>query len=95
MYPAACTCPGESHPGPMRSDGSYVGRSAPEIDIFEATVIHNVKGQVWEKKLLMFVFADVRQVSVSGQWAPYNVGLRLRIPLTLLFNYDCYCRRRI
>lgn len=22
----------------MRSDGSYVGRSAPEIDIFEATV---------------------------------------------------------
>jgi len=55
LYPAACTCPGESHPGPMRSDGSYVGRSAPEIDIFEATVIHNVKGQVRKKKL-MFVF---------------------------------------
>ncbi|KAJ7594668.1 beta-glucan synthesis-associated [Mycena floridula] len=33
-----CTCPGESHPGPIHSDGSYVGRSAPEIDIFEATV---------------------------------------------------------
>lgn len=27
-----CTCPGESHPGPIHaSDGSYVGRSAPEI----------------------------------------------------------------
>ena len=35
---SACTCPGESHPGPIRSDGSYVGRSAPEIDILEATV---------------------------------------------------------
>ncbi|KXN92138.1 Beta-glucan synthesis-associated protein KRE6 [Leucoagaricus sp. SymC.cos] len=53
---SACTCPGESHPGPMRSDGSYVGRSAPEIDIFEATVVKDVKGQV----------------SLSSQWAPYN-----------------------
>ncbi|TFK38137.1 beta-glucan synthesis-associated protein KRE6 [Crucibulum laeve] len=35
---SACTCPGESHPGPMRSDGNYVGRAAPEIDILEATV---------------------------------------------------------
>lgn len=35
---AACTCPGESHPGPMRKDGSYVGRAAPEIDMFEAVV---------------------------------------------------------
>ncbi|KAF8958562.1 beta-glucan synthesis-associated [Flammula alnicola] len=35
---SACTCPGESHPGPMRTDGSYVGRAAPEIDIFEALV---------------------------------------------------------
>lgn len=40
-----CTCPGESHPGPMHSDGTYVGRSAPEIDIFEAQIEDNV-GQV-------------------------------------------------
>jgi beta-glucan synthesis-associated protein KRE6 len=33
-----CTCPGESHPGPVHSDGTYVGRAAPEIDIFEAQV---------------------------------------------------------
>ena len=33
-----CTCPGESHPGPIHSDGTYVGRAAPEIDIFEAQV---------------------------------------------------------
>lgn len=29
----------------MRSDGSYVGRSAPEIDVIEAT-IHNGRGAV-------------------------------------------------
>jgi hypothetical protein len=33
-----CTCKGESHPGPVHSDGTYVGRAAPEIDIFEAQV---------------------------------------------------------
>lgn len=33
-----CTCPGESHPGPIHKDKSYVGRSAPEIDIIEAQV---------------------------------------------------------
>lgn len=30
----------------MRKDGSYVGRSAPEIDVFEATVNANVGGEV-------------------------------------------------
>ncbi|KAF7320123.1 Glycoside hydrolase family 16 protein [Mycena kentingensis (nom. inval.)] len=40
-----CTCPGESHPGPIHSDGTYVGRAAPEIDIFEAQ-ISNGAGQV-------------------------------------------------
>ncbi|KAF5371672.1 hypothetical protein D9758_003419 [Tetrapyrgos nigripes] len=34
-----CTCAGESHPGPMHQDGTFVGRSAPEIDIFEAQVV--------------------------------------------------------
>jgi len=32
-----CSCPGEDHPGPKHDDGTFVGRSAPEIDIFEAT----------------------------------------------------------
>ncbi|KIP11409.1 glycoside hydrolase family 16 protein [Phlebiopsis gigantea 11061_1 CR5-6] len=40
-----CTCSGESHPGPVHSDGTYVGRSAPEIDIFEAQISAN-SGQV-------------------------------------------------
>jgi len=33
-----CTCPGEEHPGPTHDDGTFVGRSAPEIDVLEATV---------------------------------------------------------
>ncbi|THH13367.1 hypothetical protein EW146_g6836 [Bondarzewia mesenterica] len=33
-----CTCAGEVHPGPKHSDGTYVGRSAPEIDMFEAQI---------------------------------------------------------
>ncbi|KXN90403.1 Beta-glucan synthesis-associated protein KRE6 [Leucoagaricus sp. SymC.cos] len=39
---SACTCPGESHPGPIRADGTYVGRAAPEIDVFEATIDNGV-----------------------------------------------------
>jgi beta-glucanase (GH16 family) len=35
-----CTCKDDTtHPGPKHSsDGSFVGRAAPEIDVFEATV---------------------------------------------------------
>ncbi|KAG9317367.1 beta-glucan synthesis-associated [Chiua virens] len=54
-----CTCEGESHPGPKHSDGTFVGRSAPEIDIFEA--------QVTGEPLM-------GQVSQSAQWAPFNAG---------------------
>ncbi|KAI0735053.1 glycoside hydrolase family 16 protein [Earliella scabrosa] len=54
-----CTCPGESHPGPVHENGEYVGRSAPEIDVFEAQI-----GGVGEGR--------VGAVSQSGQWAPFN-----------------------
>ncbi|KIM66344.1 glycoside hydrolase family 16 protein [Scleroderma citrinum Foug A] len=53
-----CTCPGESHPGPIHaSDGSYVGRAAPEIDIFEAQITGDPL---------------TGQVSQSAQWGPMN-----------------------
>ncbi|KAJ3550293.1 hypothetical protein NMY22_g568 [Coprinellus aureogranulatus] len=39
-----CTCPGENHPGPMHKDGTFVGRSAPEIDMFEAQVSEGIGG---------------------------------------------------
>ncbi|KAJ7346342.1 beta-glucan synthesis-associated [Mycena albidolilacea] len=59
-----CTCMGESHPGPIHeSDGSYVGRSAPEIDIFEAQI-----GGPDD--------AHVGQVSQSAQWAPFGAGYK-------------------
>lgn len=55
---SACTCTGDpNHPGPVKSDGTYMGRAAPEIDIIEAQVDHStLKGQV----------------SQSAQWAPFN-----------------------
>ncbi|KAJ3532117.1 hypothetical protein NMY22_g7877 [Coprinellus aureogranulatus] len=52
-----CTCAGEDHPGPRHTDGTFVGRAAPEIDIFE--------GQVRASDL-------TGEVSQSAQWAPFN-----------------------
>ncbi|KAI0311695.1 glycoside hydrolase family 16 protein [Amylostereum chailletii] len=52
-----CTCPGEDHPGPKHADGTYVGRSSPEIDIFEAKVRSTIHGGV---------------SSQTGQVAPFN-----------------------
>ncbi|RPD66978.1 glycoside hydrolase family 16 protein [Lentinus tigrinus ALCF2SS1-6] len=52
-----CTCDGEAHPGPKHQDGTFVGRSAPEIDMFEAQIDQNTL---------------VAQVSQSAQWAPFN-----------------------
>jgi len=69
---AACTCPGESHPGPIRADGSYVGRSAPEIDVFEALVDPD-GGKVCTCSHDSELFYTIPQVSLSAQWAPYNV----------------------
>ncbi|KAH9982345.1 beta-glucan synthesis-associated [Lactifluus volemus] len=58
-----CTCPGESHPGPVHSDGTYVGRSAPEIDVFEATISTDQTTGV-----------KTGHVSQSAQFAPFNNG---------------------
>ncbi|KAH9942349.1 glycoside hydrolase family 16 protein [Epithele typhae] len=57
-----CTCPGESHPGPVHSNGEYVGRSSPEIDMFEAQIGGTPVG------------TSAGGVSQSGQWAPFNAG---------------------
>lgn len=45
-----CTCPDDkTHPGPKHPDGSWVGRSAPEIDVFEAQT--NQESRVGEVSL--------------------------------------------
>lgn len=55
---SACSCPGDTnHPGPKKSDGTWTGRSAPEIDILEAQVDHSTL---------------IGGVSQSAQWAPFN-----------------------
>ncbi|TIB75746.1 SKN1-domain-containing protein [Wallemia mellicola] len=55
-----CTCPGEVHPGPIDSKtGEFVGRAAPEIDVFEAQVE---------------IASRTGQVSQSAQWAPFNAN---------------------
>ncbi|EIN10535.1 beta-glucan synthesis-associated protein [Punctularia strigosozonata HHB-11173 SS5] len=58
-----CTCPDDAdlHPGPKHSDGTFVGRAAPEIDVFEAQITGNPL---------------VAQVSQSAQWAPFNHGYK-------------------
>jgi hypothetical protein len=43
----------------MHADGTFVGRSAPEIDIFEAQITGDPL---------------TGQVSQSGQWAPFNAA---------------------
>lgn len=53
-----CTCKGESHPGPVHSDGTYVGRSAPEIDIFESLV------------RTVVCFIPISFSAVVGRWYP-------------------------
>jgi len=58
-----CTCAGESHPGPVHTDGTYVGRSAPEIDMFEATM-----------DTILGDGVNVGAVSQSSQWAPFDQG---------------------
>ncbi|GAA5927478.1 uncharacterized protein JCM15063_005912 [Sporobolomyces koalae] len=55
---SACTCSTETdHPGPQSSNGTWKGRGASEIDIFEATVNP---------------YEQIGEISQSAQWAPFN-----------------------
>lgn len=67
-----CTCDGESHPGPKHSDGTFVGRAVPEIDIFEAQVMLSppVRSQISLLRYPQNTGDPIRgQVSQSAQWA--------------------------
>nr|GAT56376.1 predicted protein [Mycena chlorophos] len=59
---SACTCADQDdlHPGPKRGNG-YVGRAAPEIDVFEAQITSINKNLV-------------PQVSQSAQFAPFDAA---------------------
>lgn len=75
-----CTCPGEVHPGPTHADGTFVGRSAPEIDVFEAQV-SGVKG---------FVSQSAQFAPFNAEYTWFNTTDNLIIPdpsLTTLNSY--------
>lgn len=48
---SACTCAsaeaGVDHPGPVRANGSFVGRGASEIDLIEATNLAASQSAQW------------------------------------------------
>jgi beta-glucan synthesis-associated protein KRE6 len=54
---SSCTCPGESHPGPVNPDGTFRGRMAPEIDVFEGQIDSTLKAGA---------------VSQSSQFSPFS-----------------------
>jgi hypothetical protein len=73
-----CTCEGESHPGPKRSDGTFVGRAAPEIDIFEAQVYLSARPTInllrYSQNTAQPGQSIMGQVSQSAQWAVSALG---------------------
>ncbi|KAH8113341.1 beta-glucan synthesis-associated [Phellopilus nigrolimitatus] len=95
-----CTCSGESHPGPVHSDGTYVGRSAPEIDVFEAQITDDV-GQVsqsaqwapfnyaydWFNTTNNMIIADT---SISEQNTYTGGVLQQASSVVTTANQDCY-----
>lgn len=61
-----CTCPDDTtHPGPKHPNGEWVGRAAPEIDMFEAQNKMATDPVTGERRLM-------GEVSLSAQWAPFN-----------------------
>ena len=64
---SACTCPGEHHPGPVNADGTFVGRSAPEIDVLEA-IVNNGVGQVSQsaQSVKNTIVQDATTYSIHG-----------------------------
>ncbi|OBZ79711.1 Beta-glucan synthesis-associated protein SKN1 [Grifola frondosa] len=75
-----CTCPGQSHPGPMHDDGTYVGRSAPEIDIFEAQISNNL-GAVSQS-------GQWGPFNAGYNW--FNTSANLQIPNTTISELNSY-----
>lgn len=73
-----CTCSNDTtHPGPKNSDGTWKGRSAPEVSccfvrlsVIDLTVLFHLQIDVFEAQTDSTTL--VGQVSQSAQWAPYN-----------------------
>lgn len=67
------------HPGPRHSNGDWVGRAAPEIDVFEAQVTDGSPGHPG---------VLTGQVSQSAQWAVSFVFLfSIFLPWRFVFSF--------
>ncbi|KAF5314511.1 hypothetical protein D9611_007111 [Ephemerocybe angulata] len=77
---SACTCPGEPHPGPMYKNGTYVGRSAPEIDIFEASI----------EKGHGIVSQSGQWAPFNAQYAIFNTSGEVEFYNTSITEYNTY-----
>ncbi|KAK0202585.1 glycoside hydrolase family 16 protein [Desarmillaria ectypa] len=95
-----CTCDGESHPGPKHSDGTYVGRASPEIDVFEAQVSDNIgqvsqsgqwapfnEGYVWDNSSDNLIIADS---SVSALNSYIGGSTQQATSVASTSNHSCY-----
>lgn len=95
-----CTCDGESHPGPKHSDGTYVGRSAPEMDVFEAQISDGIgqvsqsgqwapfnKGYVWDNSSDNLIIADS---SISALNSYIGGSTQQATSVVSTTNSECY-----
>lgn len=98
---SACTCPDDAtHPGPKRADGSWVGRSAPEIDVIEAQVAHG-QGEVslsaqwapfnpyyeWDNKTYMRIADDDKAYLNTYKGGP----TQMTTSVVGITNQKCVC----
>lgn len=68
-----CTCPeSDDHPGPKHPDGTWVGRSAPEIDLLEGAGVNGEDSH--------------GQLSLSFQVAPFDPGYNISSEYLHLYN---------
>lgn len=77
---SACTCSEDDHPGPVNLDGSYVGRSAPEIDLFEAQV---AGGQGSLSLSCQFMPASAGYTLFNSTGTEYELGIVNGKPVNL------------
>ncbi|KIY45768.1 glycoside hydrolase family 16 protein [Fistulina hepatica ATCC 64428] len=75
-----CTCTGDSHPGPVHSDGTYVGRAAPEIDVFEAQISKDVG----------YVSQSCQWGPFNYEYAWFNTSENLIIPNASISKLNTY-----
>ncbi|KAI6152245.1 glycoside hydrolase family 16 protein [Pisolithus tinctorius] len=79
-----CTCKDEFHPGPVHSDGTYVGRSAPEIDMFEAQASEGFFGTPFSG--IETLILDLQPFNAGYLWKNTSLNEIIRDPTISTHN---------